>query len=68
MPNKWYKNKPDDVIWWKETDTKGEFIFSFDRKTEFNLFRDYPHRMTEKQIKLFDREYPFWASFFEDRR
>lgn len=66
--NIWYKEKDDSRIWWKETDTRGEFIFSFDKKNEFNLFADYPKKLTDRQKEIFDREFPFWAEFFEDRR
>lgn len=68
MSNKWYKESKDSLVWWKETDTKGEFIFSFDRKTEINLFADYPKKLTAKQKAIFDKEFPFWADFFEDRK
>ena len=68
MPNRWYKNNAKDVIWWKETETKGDFIFSYDKNAEFNLFQDYPYRMTKRQIEIFDTENPFWADFFEDRK
>lgn len=41
-PYPWYKNNPSDKIWWKDVDSIGEFIFSFDCIHEFNFFRDYP--------------------------
>ena len=67
--NKLYKNDPADVIWWVDNgdETKGEFIFTFDRKTYFNMFADYPHKLTAEQKKIFDKENPFWADFFNDR-
>ena len=65
----YYKNNPDDVIWWKETPyTKGEIIFSFDRKTDFNLFADYPERLTDEQKAIFDAENPEWRDFFKGRQ
>lgn len=65
----WYKNEKTDKIWWKETpDSVGEWIFSFDKKIEFNMFSDYPHKLTPEQIQLFDKENPEWAKFFEDRK
>ena len=65
----WYKNEPDDKIWWKETpETRGEWIFSFDRETEFNLFADYPDKLTPSQKAVFDRENPRWAEYFSDRQ
>lgn len=66
--NNWYKNEESDRIWWKETDAIGEWIFSFDRKTEFNMFSDYPEKLTEEQKKIFDDENPDWKEFFKDRQ
>lgn len=66
----WYKNKPTDLIWWLDTSMKcvGEHIFSFDKKTKFNLFADYPHNLTEQEKEIFDKENPEWADFFKDRQ
>ena len=66
----WYKSKNKDKIWWfdNSADVKGEFIFSFDKKTVFNMFQDYPWKLTPEQKEIFDRENPYWADFFSDRR
>jgi hypothetical protein len=67
--SKFYKENPNDSVWWVDTsDREGEFLFSFDGKTIFNLFRDYPHKLTPEQKKVFDKENPFWKDFFSDRR
>ena len=58
QPSKFFKNNPDDKIWW---------LFSFDKKHIFNMFRDYPHELTDEQKKIFDEENPYWADFFKDR-
>lgn len=63
----WTKNNKTDKIWWKVTDTKGDFIFSFDKKTEFNIYLDFPYKLTKEQVKIFINENPFWAEYFEDR-
>lgn len=72
-----YKNNPDDVIWWVDdgeiidgawVSFAGEFLFSFDKKKIYNLFRDYPEKLTPKEKAIFDRENPYWADFFKDRR
>lgn len=64
----WYKNNDTDQIWWKDTpDQVGVWIFSFDREEEFNMFSDYPHKLTSKQKQIFDEENPNWAEFFKDR-
>lgn len=42
-------------------------LFTFDGKEVFNLFQDYPHKLTQEQRELFDSLNPFWADFFKDR-
>lgn len=65
---KLFKNSPTDKIWWVDTsDSCGEFVFTFDKKTYFNMFADYPGKLTPEQRKIFDKENPFWAEFFSDR-
>lgn len=64
------KNRESDVIWWVEypLPMDGEFLFSFDRETIFNLFSDYPWKLTPEQKAIFDRENPRWREFFSDRQ
>ena len=68
--DKLYKNEPTDKIWWLDnTDEKvGEWIFSFDKKTTYNMFADYPHKLTTEQKEICDKENPYWADFFKDRK
>lgn len=54
--------------WVDNADQIGEMNFTFDGKKIFNLFQDYPHELTEEQKALFDKENPFWADFFKDRK
>lgn len=62
------KNNPGDVIWWVDDPVSiGEWWFTFDKKNVFNMFRDYPERLTKKQKEIFDKENPEWADFFKDR-
>ena len=67
--NKYFKNNPDDVIWWVDNgdEVKGEWIFTFDKKVFFNMFADYPYKLTSEQKKIFDKENPEWAEFFSYR-
>lgn len=67
--DKWYKDNPDDKIWWLDNgdEVTGEFVFSFDKETQFNLFADYPHKLTKEQKEIFDKENPYWADYFIDR-
>lgn len=48
-------------------DRVGEWVFSFDKVKEYNLFKDYPHNLTHEQKKIFDEENPEWVEFFKDR-
>lgn len=66
--DKFYKNNEDDVIWWIDSECKGEWLFSFDKKKIFNMFADYPDKLTPEQRKIFDEENPEWAEFFADRK
>ena len=65
----WYKENENDEILWLDNGTEriGEFVFSFDKKKEYNLFADYPHKLTKEQKQIFDKENPYWAWFFKDR-
>ena len=66
---KFYKNNPGDSIFWLDDPDKiGEWVFSFDKKEIFNMFADYPHKLTPEQKKIFDEENPFWKEFFSDRQ
>ncbi len=62
----WYKRRPEDQIWWQESDTVGDFLFSFDKKRIFSLFRDYPETLSAEEKEIFDRENPYWAEFFSE--
>ena len=69
MQNGFYKNDEKDTIYWVDNpDVCGEFLFSFDKKKIYNLFADYPHNMTAREVRIFDKENPFWADFFKDRK
>lgn len=69
MLSDFYKNNGADKIWWVDNlDSKGEHLFSFDKKKIFNLFEDYPHNLTAEQKEIFDKENPFWVDFFSDRQ
>ena len=68
MLGDFYKKNKNDKIWWIDNiDTIGEFLFSFDKKTIFNLFADYPHNLTAEQKEIFDKENPYWKDFFSSR-
>jgi len=62
-----YKNNPTDKVYWIDNiGVVGEFLFSFDKKKIYNLFRDYPQKLTAEEKKIFDKENPYWADFFKE--
>lgn len=68
--NKFFKNNENDIISWLDNskEVKGEWIFTFDEKEFFNMFADYPHKLTKEQKEIFDKENPYWKEFFSDRQ
>lgn len=69
MRSDFYKQNKNDKIWWTcDLDSVGDFLFSFDKKKIYNLFADYPHNMTPEEVEIFDKENPYWAEFFKDRK
>ena len=62
-----YKNNPTDKVYQVQNDSLGVYEFSFDKKQIFNLFEDYPHKLTQEQKEVFDKENPYWADFFKVR-
>ena len=67
---KFIKNNENDVIWWVDNakEVKGQWLFTFDKTNIFNMFQDYSHKLTKKQREIFDKENPYWADFFKDRK
>lgn len=67
---RWYKNNKTDTILWLDNgdETKGEWVFTFDKIKEYNLFKDYPHALTPEEKEIFDKENPYWKDFFNDRQ
>lgn len=64
-----YKKNENDKIWWVDNKEQvGEHLFSFDKKKVFNLFRDYPYKLTSEEKEIFDKENPYWADYFKDRK
>lgn len=64
----YYKEFPSSKIWWLDNWYQyGEYVFSFDKKKNYNLFADYPHNMTKEEVEIFNLENPYWRKFFHDR-
>lgn len=61
-------DKKRPVYFIEKPDRIGEFSFTFDGEKIFNLFQDYPYALTQQEKEIFDKEFPFWADFFKDRK
>lgn len=60
-----HKEFPEDEIWWiDDVGRYGSMLFSFDKKTIFNFWADYPHNLTAEQKQLFDKECPELAELY----
>ncbi len=68
---KWhfYKENKNDRIYWLDTTEpiRGEILFSFDKKTVYNLFEDYPHKLSKNEQEIFAKEQPYWYDFFNSK-
>ena len=63
-----FKQNENDTIWWVDTsDRDGVWEFSFDKKKIYNMFADFPDKLTKEEVQIFVKENPYWASFFRDR-
>lgn len=63
-----YKNNPNDKITWiEQKDNIGEWLFTFDGVKIYNMFADYPEKLTSEEREIFDKENPYWRDFFKDR-
>lgn len=71
MSRTFFKNNENDLVWWvEEDDDDGDEIdglieFSFDKKKIYNIFGDYPDKLSKEEKEIFDREHPFWKEFFK---
>ena len=63
--NNWEKLDPNGSIYWLVTDETGTYIFTFDKVKTFNLWFDYPDKLTDEEREIFDKETGgFWRRFF----
>ena len=67
MQYEFYKENDTDKFWWVRTPEIGLFLFSFDKKKMYNLYKDYPHALSKEEKTVFDAENPFWVEYFSDR-
>lgn len=70
-PEDWDRSTPPRV--WKVSHyvgddlVIGEFNVTFDRKTFYNLFADFPNAFTQEQLDILREDMPYWYDFFKPR-
>lgn len=63
-----YREKKRYEVWRLEApDSFGINYFTFDKKNIYDMFRDYPHSLTNEEKELFDIVFPNWKEFFNSR-
>lgn len=66
--SEFYKKNESDKVWWVDNpEYIGIHLFSFDKRKVYNLFADYPDKLTQEERRIFDAENPFWVDYFKDR-
>lgn len=54
-----YKDNINDKIWTVERiGYRGPFLFSFDAKTIYNFWSDYPENLSHEEVEIFKKEFP----------
>lgn len=58
------KESDDKMIYWvdPEDDREDTILFSFDGKTVFNFWQDYPEKLSPEQIRILKKENPTLAA------
>ncbi len=46
---------------------RGPILVTFDKRTIFNLWTDFPSKFTPEQIQIMREEEPYWYEFFMSR-
>ena len=68
---RFWKEIPEGKVWnvdRKKNKEVGPIEITFDQKKIYDLWADYPDNMTKEEVEIFDKEQPFWADFFSDRK
>lgn len=66
MTAKWDTSDPNSRVWWKDTPgVTGVLVFSFDKKKEYNFYRDFPDKLTPEELKIFREDEPVLGKFRE---
>jgi len=62
-----YKAAKGDKVWWVDyPNVIGKFVFTLDKKKFFNLFGDYPQKLSVEEWIAFNEDNPYWEKFFAE--
>lgn len=63
-----YKENKGDKVWWLDDEkSMGEYVFTIDKKNFYNLFADYPDKLSVADWITFGEENEYWVKFFRSR-
>ena len=63
-----YQDEESAKLWWVATKQFGPRYFTFDKKNVFNIWPDYPYKLSKKQLEIFDNATGYyWHNRFKDR-
>lgn len=70
---RFWKRSPGNKIWGVsemiDSDRMpGRMLISFDKKKFYNIYGDYPNKMTEEERKIFEEEYPDWVDWLNGKK
>ncbi|MCD7975123.1 MAG: hypothetical protein LUF25_04985 [Phascolarctobacterium sp.] len=70
---RFWKRSPENKIWGVseviDSDRMpGRILISFDKKKFYNIYGDYPAKMSEEERKIFEKEYPDWVAWLNGRK
>ncbi len=63
------KDSPENKVFFVEpvAELRGPLCITFDKKNIYNLWSDFPDKLTDEEVRIFCNENPYWADFFKPR-
>ncbi len=57
------RNRGDRIRWVRKRNYReGEWLFTFDKKTVYNMFEDYPHKLPPNRLRSLTQKIPVGQS------
>ncbi|MCD8209087.1 MAG: hypothetical protein LUD72_14205 [Bacteroidales bacterium] len=61
------KDSPEDKVYGVGTvrQLRGPHFFTFDKKNIYNLWSDFPEKLTDEEVRIFCKENQYWVKDFK---